>query len=68
MNRRKAFIGRTVRQLVEEMCLAVLLVEQYYDFTQAIANRYWVTSRGEIIAGSEGVDMDRDGLRSLIVV
>ncbi|MEX3931160.1 urea ABC transporter ATP-binding subunit UrtE [Paraburkholderia phymatum] len=61
-------IGRTLRQLVEEMSLTVLLVEQYYDFTKAIADRYWVMSRGEIVAGGEGVDMDRDGVRSLIAV
>ncbi|BCF89384.1 MULTISPECIES: urea ABC transporter ATP-binding subunit UrtE [Paraburkholderia] len=61
-------IGRTLRQLVEEMGLTVLLVEQYYDFAKAIADRYWVMSRGEIVAGGEGANMDDDGVRTLIAV
>jgi urea transport system ATP-binding protein len=61
-------IGRTLRQLVEEMGMTVLLVEQYYDFAKDIADRYWVMSRGEIVAGGEGADMDADGVRALIAV
>ncbi|AXE91531.1 urea ABC transporter ATP-binding subunit UrtE [Paraburkholderia sp. DD10] len=61
-------IGRTLRQLIEEMGMTVLLVEQYYDFAKDIADRYWVMSRGEIIAGGEGANMDADGVRTLIAV
>ncbi|WCM20586.1 urea ABC transporter ATP-binding subunit UrtE [Paraburkholderia bryophila] len=61
-------IGRTLRQLVEEMGMTVLLVEQYYDFAKDIADRYWVMSRGEIVAGGEGANMDADGVRGLIAV
>ena len=61
-------IGRTLRQLVDEMGMTVLLVEQYYDFAKAIADRYWVMSRGEIIAGGDGANMDADGVRGLIAV
>ncbi|HEY2024088.1 urea ABC transporter ATP-binding subunit UrtE [Paraburkholderia sp.] len=61
-------IGRTLRQLVEEMGMTVLLVEQYYDFAKDIADQYWVMSRGEIVAGGQGVDMDADGVRKLIAV
>jgi urea transport system ATP-binding protein len=48
--------------------MTVLLVEQYYDFAKDIADRYWVMSRGEIVAGGEGADMDTDGVRALIAV
>ncbi|APA85572.1 urea ABC transporter ATP-binding subunit UrtE [Paraburkholderia sprentiae WSM5005] len=61
-------IGRTLRQLVEDMGMTVLLVEQYYDFAKAVADRYWVMSRGEIIAGGDGANMDADGVRGLIAV
>ncbi|CAG9255698.1 urea ABC transporter ATP-binding subunit UrtE [Paraburkholderia unamae] len=61
-------IGRTLRRLVEEMQMTVLLVEQYYDFAKAIADRYWVMSRGEIVAGGAGASMDADGVRELIAV
>ena len=61
-------IGRTLRQLVEEMQMTVLLVEQYYDFAKAIADHYWVMSRGEIVASGAGADMDADGVRAMIAV
>jgi urea transport system ATP-binding protein len=61
-------IGRTLRRLVDEMGMTVLLVEQYYDFARAIADRYWVMSRGEIIAGGAGAEMEANGVRELIAV
>ncbi len=33
-------IGRTLRQLVDETKMTVLLVEQYYDFARSIADHY----------------------------
>ncbi|VWC03425.1 urea ABC transporter ATP-binding protein [Burkholderia lata] len=61
-------IGRTLRQLVDESRMTVLLVEQYYDFAQSIADRYWVMSRGEIVAGGDAQDMEANGVRELIAV
>ena len=61
-------IGRTLRRLVGEVNLTVLLVEQYYDFARAIADRYWVMSRGEIVAGGAGSEMEENGVRELIAV
>jgi urea transport system ATP-binding protein len=61
-------IGRTLRQLVDEMGMTVLLVEQYYDFARELADRYWVMSRGEIVAGGAGTDMEAHGVRELIAV
>jgi urea transport system ATP-binding protein len=61
-------IGRTLKQLVDEMGMTVLLVEQYYDFARELADRYWVMSRGEIVAGGAGSEMDAHGVRELIAV
>ncbi|WP_186102569.1 urea ABC transporter ATP-binding subunit UrtE [Burkholderia gladioli] len=61
-------IGRTLRQLVDETKMTVLLVEQYYDFARSIADRYWVMSRGEIVAGGAGSEMEANGVRELIAV
>ncbi|KUZ63273.1 urea ABC transporter ATP-binding subunit UrtE [Burkholderia ubonensis] len=61
-------IGRTLRQLVDETKMTVLLVEQYYDFARSIADHYWVMSRGEIVAGGEARDMESHGVRELIAV
>lgn len=61
-------IGRTLRRLVDEMGITVLLVEQYYDFARQIADQYWVMSRGEMVAHGEAHDMDNSGVRELISV
>lgn len=61
-------IGRTLRQLVDETKMTVLLVEQYYDFARSIADHYWVMSRGEIVAGGDARDMESHGVRELIAV
>jgi urea transport system ATP-binding protein len=50
------------------MGMTVLLVEQYYDFARELADRYWVMSRGEIIAGGAGSEMEENGVRELIAV
>ncbi len=61
-------IGRTLRQLVDETGMTVLLVEQYYDFARMLADRYWVMRRGEIVAGGMGADMEAHGVREMIAV
>ena len=44
--------------------MAILLVEQYYDFARSLADQYLVMERGEIVARGAGADMDRDGVRA----
>src|ERR1700712_3430600 len=61
-------IGTTLRTLVDQQGLTVLLVEQYYDFARDLADHYWIMSRGEIVAGGAGVEMDQAGVRELIAV
>lgn len=61
-------IGRTLRRLVDEFGMSVLLVEQYYDFARSIADRYVVMSRGEVIASGDGANMEADGARDLVAV
>jgi urea transport system ATP-binding protein len=48
--------------------VAILLVEQYYDFARALADQYLVMERGEIIKRGSGADMDKDGVRELLSV
>ena len=40
--------------------IAILLVEQYYDFARSLADRYVVLERGAVAAEGAGADMDRD--------
>jgi len=61
-------IGRTLRQLVDEFGMTVLLVEQYYEFARELADQYWVMSRGEVVANGVGADMEKNGVRELISV
>jgi urea transport system ATP-binding protein len=48
--------------------VAILLVEQYYDFARALADQYLVMERGEIIKRGAGADMEKDGVRELLAV
>jgi urea transport system ATP-binding protein len=61
-------IERAIRALAETGEMAILLVEQYYDFARSLADQYLVMERGEIVARGRGEDMDRDGVRALLSV
>ena len=61
-------IERAIRTLAESGEMAILLVEQYYDFARSLADQYLVMERGEIVARGAGADMDRDDVRRLLAV
>src|SRR5439155_314692 len=56
-------IGRVLQRLVGEHAMAVLLVEQYYDFAAALAQRYYVMTRGVITHQGDGKEMHEHGVR-----
>ena len=61
-------IGRAIEALAAGGDMAILLVEQYYDFAKALADRYVVMSRGEVVAKGEAAAMDADGVKGLLTV
>jgi urea transport system ATP-binding protein len=61
-------IERAIRALAATGEMAILLVEQYYDFARSLADQYLVMERGEIVARGRGADMERDGVRRLLAV
>jgi len=61
-------IERAIRSLAAGGDMAILLVEQYYDFARSLADQYLVMERGEIVARGSGADMDKDGVRRLLAV
>lgn len=61
-------IERAIRTLAAEGSMAILLVEQYYDFARSLADQYLLMERGEIIRRGAGSDMERDGVRQLLSV
>jgi len=61
-------IERAIRALASTGEMAILVVEQYYDFAKSLADQYLVMERGELIARGRGADMDRDGVRAMLAV
>ncbi len=61
-------IERAIQALASTGEMAILLVEQYYEFARSLADQYLVMERGEIIARGAGADMDRNGVRGLLSV
>ena len=50
-------IERVIRHLAGRGTIAILLVEQYFDFARTLADRYAVMDRGEIVASGRGDEM-----------
>ena len=61
-------IENVIASIAEQRTMAILLVEQYYDFARTLADRYFVIQRGEIIRAGQGAQMDAEGLRELLTV
>jgi urea transport system ATP-binding protein len=61
-------IGRVIRMLADRgmrggMPMAIVLVEQFYDFAAELADQYLVMERGEVVQRGRGNDMEADGVR-----
>jgi urea transport system ATP-binding protein len=65
-------IGRALQKLAREgldgQPMAVLLVEQYYDFAEELADQYLVMERGEIVMRGRGADMQADGVKARLAI
>ncbi|BAL97287.1 urea ABC transporter ATP-binding subunit UrtE [Rubrivivax gelatinosus] len=61
-------IGRVIRMLADRKTMAIVLVEQYYDFAEELADQYLVMERGEIVARGRGADMQADGVRQRVSI
>src|SRR3990167_5144786 len=65
-------IGRAIRKLADEglngQKMAVVLVEQFYDFAEELADQYLVMERGEIIQRGRGENMAAEGVRQLMSI
>lgn len=61
-------IGRVIRMLAHRGNMAILLVEQYYDFAESLADHYVVLERGEVIARGLGTNMQADGVRQMVAI
>ena len=65
-------IGRVIRTLADRgmngQRMAIILVEQYYDFAAELADQYLVMERGEVIARGRGASMAADGVRERMAI
>jgi urea transport system ATP-binding protein len=61
-------IGAVIRQLAARGDMAILLVEQFYDFAAELADSYLVMSRGNIIKRGQGSEMEAEGVRGLVAI
>lgn len=48
--------------------MAILLVEQYFDFARELADNYCVMDRGEVVLSGLGSEMEEDTVRRFIAV
>ncbi len=61
-------IERVIRTLAQSGEMAILLVEQYYEFAQGLADHYVVMARGEVVKSGRGADMQLDNVKGLLAV
>lgn len=61
-------IGAVIKQLAARGDMAILLVEQFYDFAAELADSYLVMSRGSIIKRGRGEEMEAEGVRGLVAI
>ena len=61
-------IERVIRGLAARGDMAILLVEQYFEFARDLAASYLVMQRGEGVASGRREDMDEPAIRSFLIV
>lgn len=61
-------IGLVISQLAHRGDMAILLVEQFYDFAEQFADTYLLMSRGSIIQRGSGENMAAEGVRGLVAI
>jgi urea transport system ATP-binding protein len=61
-------IALVIKTLAARGDMAILLVEQFYDFAAELADQYLVMSRGQIVQRGLGADMEAEGVRGLVAI
>ncbi len=61
-------IGRVIRQLAAQHSMAIVLVEQYYDFAAELADHYLLMERGEIVMRGRGAEMAANNVRARMLI
>lgn len=61
-------IERVIRLLQQRGDIAILLCEQYFDFARALADKFVVLSRGEVVASGTPEQMDGEDVKRHLAV
>ena len=61
-------IQKVISLLRDRGEMAILLVEQYFDFARELADNYAVMDRGEVVLAGLGKEMEEDTVRRYIAV
>ena len=61
-------IGRAISYLRDKGEIAILLVEQYFDFARDLCDSFYVMERGQIIKSGTRAEMNEDEVRGMMSV
>lgn len=61
-------IERVIRLLSGRGDMAIVLVEQYFDFARGLADIFAVMDRGEVVLSGKGSEMIEDDVRRYLTV
>lgn len=61
-------IGRAISWLRDQGTMAIVLVEQYFEFARDLADDYSVMDRGEIVLSGSGADLCETEVRRFLTV
>ena len=57
-----------IRTLADGGEMSIILVEQFYDFAEELADGYTVMARGQVVAQGLGYEMPEKGIRELVAI
>jgi urea transport system ATP-binding protein len=61
-------IGRAIQYLKSKGDMAIVLVEQYFDFAKELADRFYILDRGEVALSGTGAQLEGPEVRRLLTV
>ncbi|WP_444452072.1 urea ABC transporter ATP-binding subunit UrtE [Rhodobacter capsulatus] len=61
-------IGRVIKYLRDTKGMAIILVEQYFDFAHDLGDRFYVLKRGAVAMEGTKDSLSRDALRAVVSV
>jgi urea transport system ATP-binding protein len=61
-------IGEVIKYLCEQGEMAVILVEQFFDFAYGLGSEFYVVERGEVIFNKRAEDLTREELYAQVLV